>query len=254
MRANMMIPDRKHPSLPATGINPASFPLGSMESRAAIRALLLGRSALSDDDLDALILYAGAVYLDARMKPNYRELEATAAYQRGAELYRLRRGPTLLAHVDQHLQRSTFASLEFEAVHGREPKAGDRLSYEDMARDQNAQFLAAFINAWGRKLPTLVCPLKLQDGELYFRTLGDDSSEVWQQKTDAGPQTRWRAVQRDAMGDEPGAPEVIPTVPIIRFLGVVNGKHRCQLDAKQSQLLDPRGTEPPVAANGSAVP
>jgi hypothetical protein len=28
MRANMMIPDRKHPSLPATGINPASFPLG----------------------------------------------------------------------------------------------------------------------------------------------------------------------------------------------------------------------------------
>jgi hypothetical protein len=76
-----MIPDRKYPSLPATGINPASFPLGSMESRAAIRALLLRRSALSDDDLDALVLYAGAFYLDARMKPNYRELEATAAYQ-----------------------------------------------------------------------------------------------------------------------------------------------------------------------------
>ena len=47
-----------------------------MESRAAIRALLLRRSALSDDDLDALVLYAGAFYLDARMKPNYRELEA----------------------------------------------------------------------------------------------------------------------------------------------------------------------------------
>ena len=25
---------------------------------------------------------------------------------------------------------------------------------------------------------------------IYFRTLGDDSSEVWQQKTDAGPQAR----------------------------------------------------------------
>jgi hypothetical protein len=47
MKGNMMIPNRKYPSLPATGINPASFPLGSMESRATIRALLLRRSDLS---------------------------------------------------------------------------------------------------------------------------------------------------------------------------------------------------------------
>jgi hypothetical protein len=83
MKANTMIPNRKYPSLPATGINPASFALGSMESRAAVRALLKRRSDLSDDDLDALIIYAGAVHLDARMKPSYRELEATAVYQRG---------------------------------------------------------------------------------------------------------------------------------------------------------------------------
>jgi hypothetical protein len=228
--ANMMIPGRKHPLLPATGINPASFPLGSMESRAAIRALLLGRSALSDDDMDALVLYAGAVFLDARMKPNYRELEATAAYQRGAEIYRLRRGPTLLAHVDQHLERSTLASLEFEAVNGREPRAGDRLSYEDVARNQDTPFLAAFINAWDRRLPGLVCPLKVQDGVPYFRTLGDGCNEIWQQKTDAGPQARWCAVQRDAMSNEPGAFEDMPTVPGVRFLGVMNGKHRCKPD------------------------
>jgi hypothetical protein len=55
---------------------------------------------------DGVLPSAGAVYLDARMKPNYRELEATAAYQRGAELYRRCRGPTLLAHLDQHLVRS----------------------------------------------------------------------------------------------------------------------------------------------------
>ena len=60
MMANMMILDRKYPALPATGINPAGFPLGSVESRAAIRALLLRRSALSDDDTDALVIYAGA--------------------------------------------------------------------------------------------------------------------------------------------------------------------------------------------------
>jgi hypothetical protein len=87
----------------------------------------------------------------------------------------------------------------------------------------------------------------------YFRTLGDGSSELWHQKTAVGPQAQWRAVQRDAMGDEPAALEDMPTVPSVRFLGVLNGKHRYQLDAKKSRLPDPRGTEPPVAANGSAV-
>jgi hypothetical protein len=190
---------------------------------------------LSDDDLDALILYAGAVYLDARMTPNYRELEATAAYQRGAEVYRQRRGPTLPAHLDLHLERSSLASLEFERVNGREPRAGDRLSYEDVARDQSTEFFASSINARDRRLPGLVCPLKFKGGELYFRTLGDGSSELGQQQTDAGPQARWRAVQRDGTGNESTALEDTPTVPGVRFLGVVNGKHRCKVDSEPSQ-------------------
>jgi hypothetical protein len=231
----MMLPERKFPSLPATGINPASFPLGSMESRAAIRALLLRRSALSDDDLDALVLYAGAVYLDARMTPSYRELEATAAYQRGAELYRLRRGPTLPAHLDQHLERSSPSSLAFESVNGREPKAGDRLSFEEVAGDRSVEFFAAFTKAWGRRLPGLVCPLKLQDGELCFRTLGDGGGEVWQEKTDVGQQARWKTVEWDATGNESGTLEDSPPVAAVGFLGVVNGKHHCRPDSEPSQ-------------------
>jgi hypothetical protein len=235
MTANMMISGRDYPSLPATGINPASFPLGTLESRATIRALLLHRSALSDDDLDALVLYAGAVYLNAKMTPNYRELEATAAYQRGAELYRQRRGPTLLAHLDPHLERSSPASLEFERANGREPKAGDVLSYDDVARDRSTEFFAAFINAWNRRLPGLVCPLKLENGELYFRTLGDGSCEVWQENTDAGPHARWRHVEWDATDNEPRAVEDVPTVAAVKFLGVVNGKHHCKADLGPSQ-------------------
>jgi hypothetical protein len=188
------------------------------------------------------------------MKPNYRELEATAAYQRGAELYRLRRGPALLAHLDQHLQRSTPASLAFEAVCGREPEAGDVLSYEDVARNPSTEFFSAFIDAWKRRLPGLVCPLKLENGQPYFRTLGDGSGEVWQEKIDVAPQVPWSAVEWAASGNEPSALEHMPTVPSVRFLGVLNGKHRYQFDAKKSQLPDPRGTKPPVAANGSAVP
>ena len=115
-------------------------------------------------------------------------------------------------------------------MHGREPKAGDVLSYQDVARDRSTEFLAAFIDAWNRRLPGLVCPLKVQGGVPYFRTLGDDSSEVWQEKIDADPQARWRAVQRDATGNDSGALEGKPAAPAVRFLGVMSGKHRCKSD------------------------
>ena len=100
-----------------------------------------------------LVLCAGVVYLDARMTPNYRELEATGAYQRG----------------------------------------------------------------------------------MYFRTMGDESSEVWQEKADVGPQARWRTVEWGATGSESGAVEEMPTVPAVRFLGVVNGKHHWKPDSEPRQ-------------------
>lgn len=130
--------------------------------------------------------------------------------------------------LDQHLERSSSASLEFESVNGWEPKAGDLLSFEDLARDRAVPFFAAFISAWNRKLPGLVCPLKLQKGELYFRTLGDGSGEVWQEKTEVGTQARWKIVEWDATGKEPGALEDMSTVPTVRFLGVVSCSHHCK--------------------------
>ncbi len=100
-----------------------------------------------------------------------------------------------MPHFDQHPNCSSRALLEFEAVLGREPKAADMLSYEDVAGDRSVEFFGAFIDAWKRRLPGLVCPLKLQEGELHFRTLGGDgvgdgASELWLQKTVAGPQAR----------------------------------------------------------------
>jgi hypothetical protein len=89
-----------------------------------------------------------------------------------------------MAHLDQHLERSSPASLAFESVNGREPREGDLLSYEDVARDQSSEFFVAFIDAWKRRLPGLVCPLKLENGDLHFRTLGDGSGELWRQKSE----------------------------------------------------------------------
>ena len=63
---------------------------------------------------------------------------------------------------------------------------------------------------------------------------------IWLEKTDTDPQARWRAVQRDATGDESGAREDMPTVPGVSFLRVVNGRHRCKLDSE----LSPAATRP----------
>jgi hypothetical protein len=103
-------------------------------------------------------------------------------------------------------------------------------------------------NAWNRRLPGLVCPLKLSDGELYLRTLGEGSDKDWQQKTGVRLQARWRAVQKDATGKEPGTLEDMPTVPTVRFLGVVNGTHRCKPDSEPSLKRQVRETQPPPAA------
>jgi hypothetical protein len=69
-----------------------------------------------------------------------------------------------------------------------------------------------------------------------------------------GAQARWRAIERDATGNALSALEDMPAVPTVKFLEVVNGKHRCKRDAERNQPLGPRGNQPPVAANGSAPP
>jgi hypothetical protein len=64
-------------------------------------------------------------------------------------------------------------------------------------------------------------PTQVTGRHLLFQDPGDHSSEVWQQETDAHPQARWRAVQRDAMANETDARKDLPTVPSVRFLATV---------------------------------
>jgi hypothetical protein len=127
-----------------------------------------------------------------------------------------------------------LASLAFESVNGREPKAGDVLSFEDVAGDRSEPLLAAFMFAWNRALRRVVCPLKLENGVLYFRTLGNRSGEGWQEKTEVGPQARWRTVERAATGAL-DCLEDMPTLPAIGFLGVTNGKPHCKTLSSQPE-------------------
>lgn len=209
--------------LPATGIKPAEFPVGSLESRAAARSLLEHRDALSDDDLDALVLHGGVVYLGGPMKPNHQDLELTAIYRRGRELHEKRFGPVIPAHEDLSLQRATSASLQFERVFGREPHIGDVLHYEDVARkygpDANEMTYGPFIEAWERQLPVMPCPLKLESGKLFYRTVLD-AGERWEEEVSVQPQNIWRVVEMDALGTHsdrlPSGPT--PSIDAVEFL------------------------------------
>src|SRR5664280_3726471 len=151
--------------LGATNISPADFPLGSPESRAAARAILGSANRLSQTDEDALTLYSLAVYVNKRTSPSSDDLENTGIYRRGKELHLRQYGPPLMTHQDPHHLRLTTASLNFEIVFGREPRADDVLSFAQLREWQAAHpdgrdiGIKWFIEAWERQLPEMPCPL-----------------------------------------------------------------------------------------------
>lgn len=229
--------------LGATNINPADFPLGSPESRAAARAILGSINRLSQTDTDARTLFGGAVYMNARMSPSSSDLEATDIYRRGEELHLRQNGPPLMTHQDPHHLRLTSASLAFETMFMREPKAGDVLSFDQLRGWQAAHpdglhpGIKWFIEAWERQLPEMPCPLKQQDGRLFHRLNTAYSKGIeWEEQVARPTESDWRQIEKEALNKtygelngEPWPPiSTMPTIPAVIFMGVVNGKHRCR--------------------------
>jgi hypothetical protein len=227
----------------ATNLSPADFPLGSPESRAAARAILGSMNRLSRSDMDARILYGGACYINAMTSPSSSDLAVTDVYRRGKEVYLRRHGPPIPIHLDPHHLRQTNASLRFESVFKREPKAGDVLSFDQLQEWQVAHprghhiGIICFIEAWKRQLPEMPCPLKSQDGRLFHRLNTTYSNGVeWEEKLHRPAAEEWQYFEKEAlnksygeMGGEPWPPaNTMPTIPAVTFMGVVDGKHRCR--------------------------
>jgi hypothetical protein len=215
--------------LGATDFSPGDFPLGSALSRAAARHMLIGRSPkLSTGDRDALVLYNGACYLNARMDPGSERLQGTAAYRRGQTLHDTIYGPILPAHLDPHYQRSTLASLQFEQLHGREPRAGDMLQHSDVERcyEMYLSRVARFIAAWQRQIPDTLCPLKIEDGRLYRHQMaglgGREDPGGWREAIEN------RRCWEDLAYDLGVHSSEMQPISAIMFLGLIDGKHRCQ--------------------------
>ena len=215
--------------LGATDFSPADFPLGSPESRAAARAMLASTNRLSQADEDALTLYSLAVYVNKRTSPSSDDLENTGIYRRGKELHLRRNGPPLMTHQDPHHLRLTSASLAFETVFKREPKAGDVLSFIQLREWQAAHpdgrdiGIKWFIEAWERQLPEMPCPLKQQDGRLFHRLNTTYSTGIeWEEQVARPTESDWQQIEKEALnksyGELNGGPwPPTSTMPTIRL-------------------------------------
>lgn len=228
----------------SNGPRPSDFPFGSPKSRAAARALLEIRKnpRLSAYDEDALRIYHGALYLDATMEPSYPELELTAIWARGKELSVQIYGRVMAAHLDGHLARATYGSLCFEQAFDREPIEGDILRYEHVevlhSPELNALRFTPLIEAWGRRLAEMICPLKYEGGLLFKRLCDADCKEAgtrWVEIDRIQPQSNWLDIETEfrewalgvpALVPDSATAESMPTIPAFIFTGLVEGKHQ----------------------------
>lgn len=227
----------------ATVLDPKAgdFALGSVESRAAARAMLESRFRLTQYERDCLALYNGEVYLTAQMWPDYQDLERTEAYKRGQEIHYRFFGPPIPAHLDERLKRDTTASLCFLVIHGREPKPGDILRYEELVEiwaGERAKGIKRFGEAWARQIPNLPFPLKFEEGKFYYRSANSKPPGQWVEDDEHDPHSEWAGIQREAFGLGPAWSEAsdfddrIAIRAVVFVEGEESGRYRIQpLDA-----------------------
>ncbi len=226
---------------PATGTNPADFPLGSPQSRAAARAMIERMNYLSPDDEDALML----LHLLTGRTLGQEQFRASAVYKRGLELSERRDDSTCLG-VDR--DRWTIASICFRICFGREPVAGDVLRHGDVELAFCPAIREADLRqheeAWTRQLPNLLFPFKFEDGKVYALEYKDRHTETEWVECFTGSlffrtaEQWWRTIVDEALygrGPRPNRHELIAgkyieveepiTISAVTFAGIKDRKH-----------------------------
>lgn len=223
-------------------INPAQFPIGSVLSRAAARSMAQAREP-SQDDYDAISLYRH-IWLRADMTPNDRDLAATRPYARGKEL------------TDQEGERDwpkteSHAALEFWALFGRLPNPGDilRFSQLQMVPAIKRRCQMDLIEAWGRQLPDLPCPLRFEGDKLLKRTVptkavghsaapnGPAEWVEYEEPTDS-PEHDWLEIEREAGLLDDNSPT--PRISAVLFRNAVHCRPATEREITEDQT-EPSG-------------
>ena len=181
----------------ATGMSPADFPLGSMQSRAAARAIVdhseRSKPRISQYDQDALTIVSGvSLFLcGLELESVSREVRATAIYKRGTQLELEASdsseptqwdgdGTDRLAEILQSGLQRSGVDVEFRP---KEVKWHKPLVWLLVQR----ALLNDFEEAWKRQLPEMPFPVKVEsDHDSYtFRMYYRQPSGQWKEKTDS---------------------------------------------------------------------
>jgi hypothetical protein len=184
----------------------------------------------SQADHDALTLYHGVVLLNARMDPSYAELERTEIYVRGEEL------STESAIPSNYFEsvNSTPATLAFHLGFGRNPDRGDLLRFGDVKLIHSPAWYVKsvrdFSDAWTRQIPTLPCPLRVDDDNQVFCRLGrtatkENNGQEWEEVVEHRHRVErcWREIEEEALKGDlhiPDHPEQLPAIAGVTFTGL----------------------------------
>jgi hypothetical protein len=181
----------------ATGMSPADFPLGSMQSRAAARAIVdhseRSKPRTSQYDQDALAIVRGdSLFLcGLELESVSREVRATAIHKRGTQLELEASdyseptkwdwdGTDRVAEILQSVLQRSGVDVEFrpKEVKWHEPLVW-LLAQRAMLND--------FEEAWKRQLPEMPFPVKVEsDYDTYtFRVYYRQPSGQWKEKTES---------------------------------------------------------------------
>ncbi len=216
---------------------PADLPLGSVESRAAARAMLQTIKRLSPYDADCLTNYCMTVYIHAGVDPDYKVVEPTEVYRRGKELHDRIYGPIVPPHLDPEDKRRTMASIFFSDIKGRQPEPGDILRYEEIAEiycgEGFKREIKEFEQAWARRMPDLPCPLKFENGRLYYRSTDSKPKGAWVEHHMADPRFWWDSIEDEVLGRQSNGrtefePDWRPTISAVVFLESEDGIRKAE--------------------------
>ena len=197
----------------ATGMSPADFPLGSMQSRAAARAIVnhseRSRPRMSQYDQDASSIVRGvSLFLcGLELESVSREARGTAVYKRGTQLELEASdfsepaqwdgdGTERLAEILQSVMQRSGVDVEFRPKDVKWHKPLVILLAQRM-------LLIGFEEAWKRQLPEMPFPMRVEsDDDTYtFRMYYRQPSGQWKEKTEShmilGPAQELKELQEE---------------------------------------------------------
>jgi len=105
--------------------------------------------------------------------------------------------------------------------------AGDVLRYQDVLLSDLVNY-DQFITAWHRQIPELPCPLKVENGHIFWhQNPRYNDGQEWN-GPDEHTLSHWRCVEAEANDGNYLPTKDAPTIPAVVFLGLIDGEHKCR--------------------------